>query len=295
MKTWHRMSLFAALAAFALFAGSVSAKTTSYHLDEVYKLAPDGTIYLTTNDADVLIAGSDRDDVHVVVDYARDVSGLGVKSSEEPFEMDVTEEKGNLHIRERGGSTSYVGLMVSIHEEYSVTIEAPKNARLQIKGDDDTYMINSFTAPVRLRMEDGRARLRDMSGDQFEFEMDDGHIELEGGTGLLDVYTEDGSFYCENGAFQTIRAETEDGELEIATTLNDKGDYHLRGEDGDVTLTVLGGGGEISVDYDDGGARATGDFNQVDKDDGYRLFKLPGGDARVRIRVEDGRVSLRTR
>lgn len=289
-----KIRVLSVLAMFlVLGASTASAKTATFHLDETYSLSADGTIYLFSSDADVLIAGSDRSDVHVVVDYARNVSGIGIKGEEEDFEVMVTEENGNLRIREMDGNNYYVGLMVSVQTEYTITIEAPMNAKLQINGDDDEYMIHGFTNGIRLRMEDGRARLREMTGPTFEFETEDGDIELTGGTGLLDVTVEDGSFTVDQGAFSSVTGDVEDGDISIETTLSDDGDYRFRAEDGDITLSILGGGGEFSVYYEDGNIRANGGFDLVDEDENYSQYALPGGSAHVRFRVEDGRVTLR--
>ncbi|MCB2199803.1 DUF4097 domain-containing protein [bacterium] len=272
-----------------------AAKTTTFHLDEVYSIAPDGTLFIYTSDADVLIAGSDRDDVHVVVDYVSTISGVGLKVDENPFEVEVLEEDGDLRIRELESNRVYMGLFVSSRTDYTVTIEAPSSVKLKVIGEDDDYMIHGFRNGIRLRMEDGRAKLRDMSGDSFEFELEDGTIEMSGGAGLLDVSVEDGDFYVDDAAFTSATGDVEDGDLHIETTLADDGEYRFRAEDGDITLNVLDGGGEFSVYYEDGGARATRDFVQVEEDENFALFRLKEGTARVRFRVEDGRISLRAK
>ena len=273
----------------------VSAKTTTFHLDEVYSIAPDGTLLLYTSDADVLIAGSDRQDVHVVVDYVSNVSGVGMKVEENPFEVEVIEENGDLRIRELDSNRVYMGLFVSSRTDYTVTIEAPSSVKLKIIGEDDDYIIHGFNNGIRLRMEDGRAKLHGMSGPNFEFELEDGTIEMDGGSGLLDVSVEDGDFYVDNAAFSAATGDVEDGDIHIETSLADDGEYRFRAEDGDIALTVLDGGGEFSVYYEDGGARATGDFTKIEEDENFALFRLKEGKARVRFRVEDGRVSLRAK
>lgn len=272
-----------------------SAKTTTFHLDEVYSIAPDGTLFLYTEDADVLITGSDRDDVHVVVDYVSTVSGLGVRVDENPFEVEVLEDGGDLRIRELDSDRVYMGVFVSSRTDYTVTIEAPASVKLKVIGDDDDYIIHGFQNGIRLRMEDGRAKLHDMSGDSFEFELEDGSIEMTGGAGMLDVSVEDGDFYVDDAAFTGATGDVEDGEIHIETSLADEGEYRFRAEDGDITLSVLDGGGDFSVYYEDGGARATRDFDQIEEDDNFALYRLKEGSARVRFRIEDGRVSLRTK
>lgn len=287
--------LIAVAALFVVTLSTANAKTRTFHLDETYNIEKDGTLYLYSNDADVLITGSDRDDVHVVVDYAENVSGLGIKTSDHEFEVIVTEENGNLRIREMDSDRSYAGIFVSMDVEYSITIQAPSSVALQIVGEDDEYMIDGFTSGIRLRMEDGRARLRKMSGDSFEFELEDGDVEMTGGAGLLDVSLEDGSFTVDEAAFTSATGDVEDGRIRIETTLADDGSYRFHGEDGDISIKVLGGGGEFSVYYEDGHVRASSAFDEAEEDDNFSLFTLPGGTAKVRFRMEDGRVSLRSK
>ena len=287
--------LFSMIVLLLILAGSAQAKKSSFHLDETYPINSDGTIFLYSEDADVLIAGSDRDDVHVVVDYAVHVSGIGIESREDDFEVIVTEENGNLRIREMETNSSFSGILVNVETEYTITIQAPSTVSLQIVGDDDDYMISGFSGGVRLRMEDGDARLRDMTGEDFEFELEDGDIDLSGGSGYLDVSVEDGSFNCTNGSFTSATGDTEDGEIRMETTLSNDGEYRFRAEDGAISLMILGGGGEFSVYYEDGDVHASRDFKREEEDDNYSRYTLPGGNAVVRFRVEDGDVRLRTK
>ena len=285
----------AILASLALSLPIARAKTSSYHLDEVYPIDAQGTLYLRTGDADIQISGSDRKDVHLVVHYTQDVHGLGVVSDDEPFAIDVTPEHGDLRIREQSGSRSYIGVMVSVREEYTITIEAPSTVKLQLVGDDGSYSINSFSSAIGLRMDDGRARLRKLTGTEYDFEMGDGSIDMEGGSGRLEVSMDDGRFSGDSGAFSSVDAEMEDGTMELESTLSDSGEYRLRADDGSIRFTILGGGGTFTVDYDDGHVRSSGAFQMMDSDEGYRLFNLPGGTAHSRIRIADGTVSLRAK
>lgn len=279
-----------------LFAvGAAQAKDDEkFDLDKTYKIDPNGTIYLTSNDADVTITGSDRKDVHVFVEYRLDISGFGKNWRSTPFDFEVVEENGNLRLRDQEVQINSVG-MIRWNENYVIKIEVPKTVSLRLRFDDDDVRIRNISGDVSLNMSDGRALLEQMAGSLFELEADDGTIELDGGKGTLDVTIDDGSVYVSNGDFKEVMGRVGDGEIEIATKLSDNGRYRLHGDDGELLFDVLGGGGEFNVDFDDGHARASGDFKEIDSDDHFRLWSLPGGKARVDLRVNDGRVSLRTK
>ncbi|MFH0882863.1 MAG: DUF4097 family beta strand repeat-containing protein [bacterium] len=263
-----------------------------FDLDKSYSIDPNGTIYLTSNDAEVTIVGSDRKDVHVFVEYRLDISGFGKNWRNTPFGLEVTEENGNLRIRDEEVQITSVGI-IRWNEHYVINIEAPSTVNLRLRFDDDNIRIRDISGDVSLSMSDGRAMLERMSGKLFELEADDGTIELDGGQGTLDVTIDDGSVYVTNGAFKEIMGRVGDGEIEIATKIFDDGRYRLHGDDGELLFEVLDGGGEFNADFDDGHARASGAFKEMDRDDHYLLWSLPGGKARVDLRVNDGRINLR--
>ncbi len=274
-----------------LSVSSAEAKRYEYHLDEVYPIGSNGTIILDTGDAEIRIEGTDRSDVRLVVDWTQIISGLYVKANDEPFEMEVRPDGDNLRIREIDGG-SYMGIMVSSNEHYEIVIEAPKGVSLKLNGDDDNYSVTGIDGSIDLSFDDGRAYFGECGSRQFDLECNDGTIELEGGAGTLYVTIDDGRIIVEEGNFRSIEATINDGEIDIATSLADKGDYRLRCDDGRVVFTVLEGGGEFTVDYDDGHVRAASSFDLIDKDEGYEFYKLDGGSARVRCRIEDGYIRL---
>ncbi|MCB2213178.1 DUF4097 domain-containing protein [bacterium] len=280
----------------AVFFGLLSvqasaAKTHRYNLDETYPIAADGTLYLSTDDAEVSIIGEDRDDVHVVVHHTWHISGVS-SSGGEDFEIIVTEENGNLRIREAdtGGITIMMG---SIREEYTIDIHAPKTIDLRLRGEDDDYRVRNFSGDVRMDMEDGDALLLEMTGSHFELGVEDGRIDLNGGAGILDLFAEDGSITVENGKFKDVHGTVEDGEIVVETSLSDDGSYRMKADDGSVELRVLDGGGTFRLEYEDGGTRVGRDFELIDENDYYEEYELPGGEANVRMSVEDGRIILR--
>jgi DUF4097 and DUF4098 domain-containing protein YvlB len=271
------------------------AKKDRFDLDEVYSLDPDGIIYLTTDDADVEIVGSNRRDVHLEIHYECKRSGLFWESKGEAFDVEVRTENGNLYIKEIEDDRSHVGIMMQSHElRHTVLLEVPEGASLKIRGDDDDYDIDNIQGSISMDFEDGDAVLDKCLGGEYELEIEDGSIEMKGGKGSLSAYLEDGDIIVWDGAFEEIDAEVEDGDIEISTSLEDDGTYRLECEDGDIELVVLKGGGEFRITHEDGRVRASGAYEEEEDEEHYSVFILPGGDAHVRIRTEDGRVRLST-
>jgi len=105
------------LSGFAVSAQST--KIGDFHLDKEYKIESTGTLYLDASDAKVFITGSKRTTAHVKID--REVTSKGMTFGEREFRVDVTEQNGNLTIREESkGST--VGVVGYYNEKYTINI-----------------------------------------------------------------------------------------------------------------------------------------------------------------------------
>ncbi len=271
------------------------AKIVNYDHEGSYSIAADGVLYLNSSDAKVKITGTDRTDVAVTIHYKKRISGSYRVLKESDFSFDIQEENGNLYLREESGSVSIMGFVNVTREVYEITIEAPKTIDIRLVGEDDDYIIKHFSGGLDLRMEDGEARLTDMTGNRFEIEVEDGDVNLSGGSGMLDVDIEDGDFAAYDGDFDSISSRCEDGRIEIETKLHDDGNYRLRCDDGRISFSVLAGGGEFSAEFDDGRVRASSKFDLIDKDDDYRQYELKGGTADVDLRAEDGTIILKTK
>ncbi len=271
---------------------SADEKDSSYKLDETYPISPTGMLTLVSNDAEVTITGSDRKDAHVKINYFRKVSGFLVSHKSDPFEMEIDTDGENLVLREVDGFHSMSGVFIMSSEDYTIDIEIPRGVSLKLRGDDDNYDIENIDGKISLRMEDGRARLKNCNGDNFDLETEDGYIDLKGGKGMLEAYTEDGRVTVEEGSFDEVEASSEDGSIEVATTLSDNGSYRFSTDDGHIYFHVIKGGGEFRIDFDDGHVRTSKAFELEEDDENYRYYSLPGGSSKVRIRIEDGVVRL---
>lgn len=277
---------------FIVFAFQTHAQDYEYNLDETYAINKNGTIHLNSDDAEVSITGTDRSDVHLVVSYKLDVDGWEIKSGDK-FKMEVEHKNGNLHILEAESEQNRI-LVGNVQEEYRITIEAPRDVALNIKGDDGSYDISDLNKGIIVNTDDSEININNVKGNEFVFDIDDGSIEMDEGRGKLELHLDDGDFRVRKGNFTDIDAEFDDSEVEVTTTLADDGMYDFEMDDGDLRLNITGGGGEFDIHHEDTDISASNSFEEVSTDDDRSIYRLSGGKARIDIDSDDGDIDLRT-
>ena len=260
-----------------------------FTLKENYTVSSTGTIYLNTDDANITIEGSDREDASVDIYRDLDISGVSWGSGE--FEVEVEERNGDLYIREKKRS-NYTIAIGSFREEYEITIKLPSTVSLDLKGDDDDYNISDINGSIEIDADDSDVKLTNCKGNMFRIELDDGDLEMDGGSGTLDLNMDDGDAYIRNGSFNKVSADFDDGDFELETSLDDDGDYYMSSSDGRITLIVTGGGGRFDISMDDGYLRADDAFESVEDREHRKVLRLPKGNARIRISADDARITL---
>jgi hypothetical protein len=262
-----------------------------FHLDKSYKISMTGLLDLSSSDANVFITGSKRNDAHIKID--RKVTTKGWSSDERNFTVDVIESDGNIRIRERQSGTN-----VSFgyyREDYKIEIEIPEGVSLSIRGDDGDYFIKNVNGSVEMSIDDADAELIDCKGSKFDFRLDDGDIRMDKGKGLLVIDGDDADVHIRNGSFDKIEADIDDGDLVIETALKSNSNYNIKGQDALIDLTVIGGGGEFSVNHDDGSVSFSGDFKTITETEDKTIARLNSGNAKVNVWADDGRVKLSSR
>ena len=262
-----------------------------YHLDEVYAMATEGTLFLRSEDAKVRITGSDRKDARVVIDRVEEIRGITTKRAS--FEMEIEEKDGDLYVTEKSRSSTRVNFGISVSSlSYDISIELPQNASLKIDGEDDDYLIRSVNGRIRIDTEDGDIELLNCQGDDFEITIEDGDLTMDGGNGKLYANVEDGDLDFRNGNFREVELITEDGDVILETHLMDGGMYDLDGEDATIELIVLSGAGTLTISRDDARVSASSAFELTRETESRVAYQLGTGGAEVRISTKDGRVKL---
>ena len=274
--------------AFLLFALLCNAQSTDeFNLDKVYSVDNNGTINLQSDDAQVTINGSNRKDVRVIVHYSLRVKGISF-GEKEKFEMIVEERDGNLKIYEKERDFGNNMVFGSSKEEYEITIEAPRGVSLNLEGDDENYRITGIDGSFRVEADDSDLELNDCNGDDFYFDLDDGEIQMDGGKGKLGMEIDDGDIRILSGDFHTIDINTDDSEIDITTRLSDTGNYRFDMDDGDLRLNIAGGGGEFEVQHDNADVSASREFEQKVDEEDRSVYSLPGGNAQIIVKTDDG-------
>ncbi len=289
MKTKQLLLSMVCLLMVASNAYAQRESSSDYHLDEEYNMSADGTLHLSSSDANVTIKGTDRKNVHVVIDRVEDVRGIS--SRRRNFEVDVEERSGDLYITERESRGVSV-MMGSYSLDYDIEIEMPMTGSLRIKGDDDDYVIRSINGEIFMNIDDGDIELIDCGGDDFDIQLEDGDLKMDGGKGTFYARVDDGDIDIRNADFTTLEIRSEDGDVSVETSLSDKGVYELVADDASIDFLVLSGGGKFNVLKDDGRVSAGSSFETIRETESRTQLELKGGNAEVDIRVNDGRVRL---
>ncbi len=283
--TYYFLALFFTITCKIL----VQAQEQTYDLDQVYDIPSNGILELRTNDAEITIIGSDREDVHLVVHREAVVKNF-IRKGNPSFEIEVEQRGDRLRIVERRESNAVVGFYNE--KNYVITLEVPIDIHLALHGDDDDYLVQNIGGKIYLNAEDGDAQFENCMGDEFTFYMDDGTVFLDQGRGELHARGEDGEFIIEKGDFYVIDVKVDDGDVRVMSRIHDRGEYEMYTEDGSIDFQILEGGGKIKVRHSDGRIRADRQFEFIRDEDHESILAIPGGDARMYIRTDDGTIRL---
>lgn len=284
-----KILLAISLLAFSVSGFSQTEKSGDFHLDKEYTLHPTALVRLRSHDAKVFITGSARSTAHVKVD--REVTTKGLVFGEEDFAVEVIEQNGNLTIREktRKGTVSVMGYY---NEEYTIKLELPEGASLEIEGDDGDYFVKNINGSIEVELDDADVELTACKGNRFKVKLDDGDLRMDQGRGTLELDADDADVNIKNAAFEKIVADIDDGDFIVATALSNTSDYFINAQDGFISLTILGGGGKFDIRHDDARVVTEGDFDQIERSEDHTRVALQNGTAKVSIHTDDARVRL---
>jgi len=282
-----------------------------FELKESYPISSDGLLKLGTEDANIEIIGSDRTDVSV--DIVRKIRG-NVKTNKE-FDIKIKQENGNLVIQEKQSKSgmSYTTIRNGGSITYEIKLLVPKTVALDLKGEDDDYLISNIHADISIKSEDGDITINDAVNSKIDVAFEDGDIDITNHSGsfkaraedgdikimnsvldLIDIRLEDGDVQTMNTEMVDVTIQSEDGDISLKSTLNNNSEITLRTEDGSIDLSTEGEGYVASVKYEDGDVDFNkSDFSILEAEKHFRKLETKdSGQAKVSIRVEDGSVDL---
>lgn len=264
-------------------------KGRDYHLDKEFNVNLGGQVRLRCSDADVVVVGSSRSTAHVKID--RVVTTRGWVWGDETFSVDISNEDGNLDIRERANGTVSMAFG-SYHERYTILLELPLGMSLSVDGDDGDYQISSLHGAIRLDLDDADVVLEKCQGNSFSFRLDDGDVQMDEGRGSLTVDGDDADIRIRNARFASMDVNIDDGDFVVETSLADAGRYNIDLQDGLVSLTVTSGGGRFDIRHDDARVITEGAFSVINRTETRTEVSTTNGSAEVRIQADDARVKL---
>ena len=121
-----------------------------YSYEETHTIAQDGLLTLDTEDAQVSITGTSRSDAYVRI-YKK---VTGKQKTNQEFDIDYLEEGGNLTIKEKRRKNTYK-MGWNTKTIYEVELGLPTGVSIDIKGEDDDYIISNINGKIKIHSDDG--------------------------------------------------------------------------------------------------------------------------------------------
>lgn len=256
-----------------LFAGLIyfnsSAQNKKFSFNEVYQVSSDPELTINTNDGDINVFPSDKNEIEVfyIVERNNDVLKISRKELEDEFIIDISAGKNFLTI--------------SVKQRYQYRM---KDWRDRLNVSFDVY--TPIKTACDLQSSDGDIRLRGLTADQ-KLQTSDGDVEVRNVTGDVYTRTSDGDIVI-NKVLGEVEAITSDGDLELR---NINGNIAGRTSDGDVELEDVKGRVDIvTSDGDINASGVVGDMKLGSSDGDLRLVQSKGETV---LATSDGDITFR--
>ncbi len=310
--------------------GSVESREISRDFHESFEVSPGFGLRLRHGDGDVFIKKWDKDIIDIKIEYVAEYKSIG--GGDRDFKVTFRKKNKIIEVSGVEKSTPVIGFHIFNIKEYTYTIYAPDYLTLDLDGDDGEIYIDDWRANIEIRLDDGVAVLSGIECDNTIIRIEDGDLDIEDHRGNLDINCDDGSIdifrstipdcriramdgflnICDTkGDFdielydgdadiyrllsKRLYYQSNDGDVDIELLKTDDLDLDIRTDDGDIKLLLEKGiSVTFTIDVDDGRIKVdlpSGEITQ--KDDHWMSGKLRDGKGRVRIRTEDGDVTLK--
>lgn len=176
-----------------------------------------------------------------------------------------------------------------------VTIEGVEG-RIDVNNVSGSAWIEDAAGPVSVRTIEGDIHVaRARGGVTASSQSDD--VTLRDVRGPVDVHSGDGDVELSDIVSSSVRAETQDGDIDFTGSIMDGGDYGFFVHDGDATIAIPEGtNARVAVSTFDGEFES--DFPVVlERFTGGREFDFDVGEPRARIDIQvfDGEIRLTRR
>lgn len=279
-----------------IVAAGASAEPLVRDFQHTFDVAPGAVLHLEHGDGDVILETGEGDRIEVDVHYEYDVKDWSIGGTDRDFNVDFDQRGDHVYVREQitGGGVS-IGIHATIRKEYVYRIVVPDYVSADIEGEDGKVEIRGLQQALELNNDDGDVRLTDCSFDLADIRMEDGDLEFLRCDGMIEVESEDGDIDLVDCAPVSLRIEAEDGDVELELTNEGEVDWDIRIDDGDIDLEIGPRlSAELYLETDDGRMRVDipGIEDVRERSDRFR-GRLGGGEGTIRLRTEDGGISVR--
>lgn len=258
--------------------------------DTVVELRRGDRVLVTNLSGDVSVEGWDRDELQVSGQDGR--PGLSARRVESGVQLSPDGLRGS-------------------RRSVDVTIRVPRWAELEISGLSLDLTVRDVDGELRVGNVRGEIRILDVGGFvdvrslEGEISVEDARAGLRASSqaddvvarrisGPVEVHSGSGDVLLEDIRSESVRAETQDGDVSFSGAVSERGSYGFFVHDGDAMIAL-----PASVAASVGVSTFDGEFRSefpvvVQRFTGGREFdfELGGGGARVEIQVFDGEIRL---
>ncbi len=257
-----------AICSLLLSFGSLAQKK-KFSFNEIYKVSDSPILTVSTNDGDVEVYPSDKNEIEVfyIVERNNEVLNISPKELEEDFIIDISSGKDFLKISVK---QRYQYRMIDWRSRLHVSFEiyTPFQTSCDLQSSDGDIRLKSLTAPQKLQTSDGDINLAKVAGD-VHARTSDGDILIRQVVGNVESITSDGDVEL-SGIVGSVDGRTSDGDIELDDI---KGDVDLVTSDGDISAENI-----------------TGDLELTSSDGDLRVGH---SDGRMELSASDGDISFR--
>lgn len=307
------------------------AREVSKEYDESFDVAEGVTLNLRHGDGDVVIAPWDRNVIRVEVVFRAEITAVGFGTDTE-FEVEFRQSDNVVDVVGKEPGWVFVGFVSSNYHEYTYTIHAPAYTSLHLYGDDGDVTVDGWRSSIECGLDDGDVRLQDVvcanveimiedgtvrgGGLACDFSLDgddsdvtlsgcelnpcwisvnDGDVALIDCTGEIGIRADDGDVRLDGVRAARIDVQTSDGDIDVGLVGDESFDLDLSADDGDVAVEIAPGlSADFRIDVGDGRIEVElPELKDFVKDGDRASGVIGGGGGRIRIRTDDGNVSLR--
>lgn len=328
MKSFSHILIISALIVAVPWSADGREIKRDYH--ESFDVGRDTVLRLNHGDGNVTIRSWDKDILDIEIHYRAEHKSLGKSSCS--FRVEFKESKNVIEVTERRNEGICFGFQIHNLEEYTYTIHAPDYIALDLDGDDGDVDIEDWKGTVECSLDDGNVSLNGLQSKKTRISIEDGECDIINHRGNLIISGDDAEIYITGGTIPRCSVELEDGTIRVRDcegdldlelddgevdlyrlltgrldlTMNDGNcdiellktdmlEMDIRTDDADVVVSLDSDiSASFTIDVDDGKIDVDlSTAEKIQKGRNWMSGRLLDGKGKIRIRTQDGDVTLR--